>query len=589
MKALLGVLLLTCILTVQPVTSRDAAYSDPINTSKLPGRNWLKQLFLKDVNGGTTCATCSVLAGLAQQLAEIHNVSIADALDMLCKFLPEKLYPLCTTIIGVATPAMVELLEAKVTPDIACYAAGLCRNDTGQFCHLFPLPKLKDGEDVHYRVMNAKKKISPHFGKEGFMKPFTDICDLYKPLCNAFNDHVPLEDNDSDYFSTMGTVRGYYWRGRDCDDHNTDIYPGRHSTDDAEVDTNCNGIKGTDPDTGLTYESLWCNDTQQMGVVVLGDSASAHFRIPPSWLTSKEMSEEAYRDIIMALENELDWPMVSTVTGFMNTSSWPSSLTGSVDSSYLRFIELNRCNHRDYQNIGVNGARASAMAEEIVKTFARRGVEDNPVFLTLALIGNDVCNGHLGLDHMTKPADFYIHTLETLKYVDQHVAPGSVVVGMGLVDGRVLFDVLSTRIHPVGSLHNDITYSHFYDYLNCLQISPCFGWLNSNETWRNLTTERAMQLNNAFRDVVANNSFKNIKVVYIDPPISEGIKMWEKEGKDASELIEPVDGFHPSQAGHALNTELTFKILAEMEGILPKINPHNDRIKNKFGDQGGHF
>lgn len=127
-----------------------------------------------------------------------------------------------------------------------------------------------------------------------------------------------------------------------------------------------------------------------------------------------------------------------------------------------RLRELNHCNHRDYQNIAVNGARAGAMADEIVKTFARRGSDDNPVFLMLALIGNDVCNGHPGTDHMTKPQDFYTHTLQTLNYVDQHVAPGSIVIGMGLVDGRVLFDTLGDKIHPVGSLHNDVTYSHMY-------------------------------------------------------------------------------------------------------------------------------
>lgn len=561
-------------------------------SSEVAEQHWLKDLFLKDVNGGTTCAVCSVLTGLMQQLAEIHNVSVAKAIDMFCNFLPGKVQTVCTDLVLVLTPEVLELLEERETPDVICNALGLCKNDTGEFCNLFPPPILSQGEDLKSRVAKVERRLTK--GKSSttsggaFSSTFINVCDIFKPICDTFNNHTPLEDGDDDLFSTVGTFRGYYWRGKDCDDGSGEIYPGRHTVDDSLVDTNCNGIVGVEPNSSRTYESLWCNGTQQMGTIILGDSASAHFHIPPAWLTSGKMSQEAYKDLYLVLENEFDWPMMSTMTGFMN-STWPMSISGKVDSSYLRLLELNRCNHRDYQNIAVNGARASAMAEQIVKTFARRGASDNPVFLSLALIGNDVCNGHPGMEHMTKPDSFYTHTLETLTYVDQHVAPGSIVIGVGLVDGRVLYETLSDRIHPVGSLHKDVTYSQVYDYLNCLEISPCFGWLNSNATWRNLTTQRAMQLNDAFKKVVANNTFKNAKVFYTDPPLPGAIREWKKMGRDPQDLIEPVDGFHPSQAGHALNTELTFKLLATMEGALPNRNPFNEKIKEKFGDQGGYL
>ncbi len=359
---------------------------------------------------------------------------------------------------------------------------------------------------------------------------------------------------------------------------------GRYSVDDAIEDTNCNGIAGRDPNTGETYESLWCKDSESMGTVILGDSAAAHFHIPPQWFTSKEMSVEAFKNLFFAIENELDWPMLSSATGYKN-STWPASITGPVDSMYLRLREINRCNHRDYQSISVNGARASAMAHELVKGFARRGMTDKPVFLTLALIGNDVCNGHHGISHMTTPEEFYNSTLETLRYVDSIVAPGSVVIGVGLVDGRVLFDTLHNQIHPVGSYRNDVTYAQMYDYLNCLEISPCFGWLNSNETWRNRTTERAFQLNDAFKSLVAKESFKNFKAYYMEPAIKEMFRRWIAGGGNASELIEPVDGFHPSQIGQAITTAVSFEVLAKM-GVLPPTNPFNDEIAKKFGDQG---
>lgn len=575
------------LLTVLFLASAVSVQGSPLKAAK---QQWLRELFLKDVNGGTTCAACSVLTGLVQQLAEIHNVSVAKAIEMFCHFLPEEVQGVCTSLVGALTPEVIQLLEKRETPDVICYGLELCKNDTGQFCRLFPPPKLDPGEDLRSRIAKVRSRMTPFQQKKSGAGNggFIDICELFKPICDTFNNHSPLEDGDGDLFSTNGTFRGYYWRGKDCDDRNKDIYPGRHTLNDSSADTNCNGIMGVEPTSGETYESLWCNGTQQMGTIVLGDSASAHFHIPPAWVTSSNMSKEAFKDLLMVLENEFDWPMMSTVTGFTN-STWPISISGNVDSSYLRLRELNRCNHRDYQNIAVNGARASAMAEQIVKTFARHGADDNPVFLSLALIGNDVCNGHPGMDHMTKPDDFYIHTLETLTYVDQHVAPGSIVIGVGLVDGRVLYETLADRIHPVGSLHNDVTYSGMYDYLNCLEVSPCFGWLNSNETWRNLTTQRAMQLNDAFRRVVANNTFKNFKVFYMDPPLPAAIREWKKMGHDPQDLIEPVDGFHPSQAGHALNTQLTFKLLAGMEGALPKANPFNGKIKDKFGDQGGYL
>ena len=504
--------------------------------SSLPGEeHWLKRALLKDVNGGTGCAVCTVLIGLVDQLTEIHNVSVAKAMDMFCHFLPEELQNLCIDLVAEVAPVVIVLLEERYTPDVVCYALDVCKNDTGEFCRLFPQPKLDAGETIELRVTKAKSRVVKK-KKDFFHDIFIDICKIpeFERICNALNDHIPFEDEDGDSFSTEGTLRGFYWRGKDCNDTNKEIYPGRHVEEDVSEDANCNGIYGMDPDTNVPYEKEWCLGTQQMGTIVLGDSASAHFHIPPSWVTSKDMSPE------------------------------------------------------DYQNVAWNGARASAMAAEVAKAFARNGADDNPVFLSLALIGNDVCNGHPSMDHMTKPEDFYRHILETLKYVDQTVAPGSIVIGMGLVDGRVLYELLADRIHPIGSLRNDVTYSAMYDYLNCLQISPCFGWMNSNGTWRNRTTERALLLNKAYQQVIANNTFENFKIFYIDPPLPQAIKRYKEEGRRPWELIEPVDGFHPSQAGDALTTELVFQILANLDGALPKLNPNNAKIKAKFGDQGGY-
>ena len=54
----------------------------------------------------------------------------------------------------------------------------------------------------------------------------------------------------------------------------------------------------------------------------------------------------------MILENEFDWPMTSAYTGFMNTTVFSPSIEGPVNSSYLVMNSRNKCNHRDFQNIG---------------------------------------------------------------------------------------------------------------------------------------------------------------------------------------------------------------------------------------------
>lgn len=586
----------------------------PNRAIKLTGTSWRNarelspmykhDIFSRDTNGGTTCAACAVVVGLVEQLAEIYNISVADSIAKFCSFFPAGFHEACKLLVEDYAPSLIDLLEKRETPDIVCHAINLCKNDTGHICHLFPLPKSSSQGGIQKRIMLAKmaaqtaklkSKSTVNLSEELFVHPFLtfqNLCNIsvIKPICEIIdsfgNKHLPVDDVDSDYFSDIPTFRGSSWRGRDCNDFDATMYPGRYSEDDAVEDRNCNGIAGIDSETGKTYESLWCKDTKQMGTIVLGDSAAAHFHLPPGWFTSKNLSVEVFKDVFFILENEIDWPMLSSATGYMN-STWPHSISGPVNSTYLNLRAINRCNHRDFQNIAVNGARSGSMADNIVKGFARHGSKDNPVFLTLALIGNDVCSGHQDTTHMTTPEEFYTNNLKTLRYVDLIVAPGSIVVAMGVVDGRVLYNFLHDHIHPIGSLRNDVTYSQFYDYLNCLKVSPCFGWMNSNETWRNITTERAFQLNDAFQNLVAKETFQNFKAVYMDPPIQKIFKIWGDAGGDPTDLLEPVDGFHPSQLGNALTTKVMFDELEKM-GLLPPTNPFNEKIAEKFGDQGGY-
>lgn len=58
----------------------------------------------------------------------------------------------------------------------------------------------------------------------------------------------------------------------------------------APVDYDCNGISGADETTGTSYEELWCDGTPHMGVGLLGDSAGAHFHLPPQWFHAADIN-----------------------------------------------------------------------------------------------------------------------------------------------------------------------------------------------------------------------------------------------------------------------------------------------------------
>lgn len=64
-------------------------------------------------------------------------------------------------------------------------------------------------------------------------------------------------DIDNDGFSTVANFRGYNWRGKDCDDFSSAIYPGRKSFDGVNnkaADHDCNGVFGINKETGKYYE-----------------------------------------------------------------------------------------------------------------------------------------------------------------------------------------------------------------------------------------------------------------------------------------------------------------------------------------------
>merc|ERR1719242_1084830 len=192
---------------------------------------------------------------------------------------------------------------------------------------------------------------------------------------------------------------------------------------------------------------------------------------------------------------------------------------------------------------------------------------------------------------MTSPAQMYDNTMTTLTYLEDTLPNNSHVIMVGVADGRILYDAVGGRVHPVASYWGGFTYSDFYDYMNCLQVSPCSGWLSTNATVRDLTSERASNLSDVLRDIARDKkgNFKNFDLHYLENPIIDVVQEWVKAGREPWELIEPTDGFHVNQEAQALIAKLLWTEIEEkFPEILGPVNPNNEEIQRLFGDQGGY-
>jgi acyloxyacyl hydrolase len=85
-----------------------------------------------------------------------------------------------------------------------------------------------------------------------------------------------------------------------------------------------------------------------------------------------------------------------------------------------------------------------------------------------------------------------------------------------------------------------VTYARLYDWLNCLGISPCLVWLNTNATVRDAGSARAAELNAEYASILAGGGYKNFDMAYYDMPLEEVFERWEKMGGARHDLIEPV-------------------------------------------------
>ena len=148
---------------------------------------------------------------------------------------------------------------------------------------------------------------------------------------------------------------------------------------------------------------------------------------------------------------------------------------------------------------------------------------------------------------------------------------------------------MHARQHPVGASYED-----GYGYLNCNTCNPCHGWLNRNETLRNATTAWAHTLNAVYSKLESEaassaSPWHNFDLKFFDPDWAGLIAKYVARGGEATDCIEPSDGFHPSQTGNELFASQLWSFLeTEFPAAIGEVNVHNAAIEQRFGDQGGY-
>ena len=414
---------------------------------------------------------------------------------------------------------------------------------------------------------------------------------LCEALFDTYSKLLPSVDFDGDKHSPAETLRGSIWRGRDCADLDSSVYPGRRPIDnDKYRDSDCNGIYGINSTSGQSFEEEFCGGSGARGIIYIGDSVGGHFHVPTAWFTPTELSPHILSNITYVVSNEFDWPDVGFATGFRNATLMPKLIyDDKVQSLYLKLRNRNLCNHRDYQNLARNGA-TSFDTLNYQESISRNPLRDKPAIVIYSMVGNDVCNEKEDtLSHMTTKEQFYDNVMETLYFLESTLPPGSHVILVGLIDGNVLYEAMAKRYHPLGILRKDLTYDDLYEWFNCMEIGPCHGWMSANDTLRKMTSKHATELSQVLKTITRAEKFTKFDVNFMPNPFQKVIYDWVLKGGQVYELIEPVDSLHPTQVTQSMIANSMWEYIEKnYPHVLGPVNTRNDLVRAIFQDQGGH-
>ena len=58
------------------------------------------------------------------------------------------------------------------------------------------------------------------------------------------------------------------------------------------------------------------------------------------------------------------------------------------------------------------------------------------------------------------------------------------------------------------------------------EVSPCIGWMTSNETLRHVTSEHAEKLSKVAANIADTTSYEHFDLIYYDFEIGPQIELW---------------------------------------------------------------
>ena len=226
-----------------------------------------------DANGGSECAACTIVLQLIFNLMAIDEESFDKVAVNYCTTLPEAESTACIVFAERYGPEMIQKIGNGASADQLCRGFGVCLSPT---CNLMPDRTGVAPESLIQTGPLQQSDRATWAWLQGAIEKWTA-------------EHVPDVDLDGDKFSAVvDTMRGAHWRGKDCNGMSEKVYPGRKSsTFPDSIDQDCNGISGRDS-LGRSYEKQLCEGSDRRGIISLGDSATAHFRIPPQYLTAAD-------------------------------------------------------------------------------------------------------------------------------------------------------------------------------------------------------------------------------------------------------------------------------------------------------------
>ena len=189
----------------------DSLFSDP-NIKKMPAPK-----LDRGKNGGFSCGACTVILGMAEQLSQVHNSTIPEALHLLCSYIPQTYRGACDLLARYVAPFIIQELDKHTSPDTLCYELQICYVESNtHMCHLFPLPSSINEVGNVRNNFDIPRQYLEESSADGNKWPWVCYIPGVWHLCIALDDVydqlVPALDLDGDRFSPTETLRGSIWR-----------------------------------------------------------------------------------------------------------------------------------------------------------------------------------------------------------------------------------------------------------------------------------------------------------------------------------------------------------------------------------------